>query len=174
MDIKVNRCLSCINAVCFHASVFSNIVSSLLVCHQAPQSESGSILHPCPLSVICSLIVCVSLVVVSVTKYQVMIILFSHHTSSQCCKARRFRPGYPSHFQVSNRTFQIVLERIPVDLKRLAFSFSVALTWKWLGQPGRNVVLCNTDCWCDEKKVLAMNTQQEPTLKSGNEFAGLG
>ena len=23
-----------------------------------------------------------------------------------------------------------------------------------LGQPGRNVVLCNTDCWCDEKKVL--------------------
>ena len=25
----------------------------------------------------------------------------------------------------------------------------------------------NTDCWCDEKKVLAMNTQQEPTLKLG-------
>ena len=29
----------------------------------------------------------------------------------------------------------------------------------------RNVVLCNTDCWCGEKKVLAMNTQQESTLK---------
>ena len=25
---------------------------------------------------------------------------------------------------------------------------------------------CNTDCWCGEKKVLAMNTQQEPTLIS--------
>ena len=29
----------------------------------------------------------------------------------------------------------------------------------------QSVWLCNTDCWCDEKKVLAMNTQQEPTLK---------
>ena len=29
----------------------------------------------------------------------------------------------------------------------------------------QSVLLCNTDCWCDEKKVLAMNTQQEPTLK---------
>ena len=37
--------------------------------------------------------------------------------------------------------------------------------WKWLGQPGRNVVPCNTDCWCGEKKVSAMNTQQEPTLR---------
>ena len=34
-----------------------------------------------------------------------------------------------------------------------------------LGQPGRNVVLCKTDCWCDEKKKFAMNTQQELTLK---------
>ena len=63
------------------------------------------------------------------------IILFSHHTSSQCCKARRF-----------DRVAPAIL--------------------KWLGQPGRNVVPCNTDCWCGEKKVLAMNTQQEPTLKN--------
>ena len=26
-------------------------------------------------------------------------------------------------------------------------------------------VLQSTDCWCDEKQVLAMNTQQEPTLE---------
>ena len=38
-------------------------------------------------------------------------------------------------------------------LKRLAFSFSVAYL-KMAGAPGRNVVPCNTDCWCGEKKVL--------------------
>ena len=26
--------------------------------------------------------------------------------------------------------------------------------WKWLGQPGRNVVLCKTDCWCGETNIL--------------------
>ena len=29
----------------------------------------------------------------------------------------------------------------------------------------RNVVLCQTVCWCGETNILAMNTQQEPTLK---------
>ena len=56
----------------------------------------------------------------------------------------------------THHTFQIVLERVPEGLKRLAFSFLfLLLTWKWLGQPGRNVVPCNADCWCGEKKVLA-------------------
>ena len=32
---------------------------------------------------------------------------------------------------------------------------------------------CNTDCWCGEKKVLAMNTQQEPTLKYSFVFFSL-
>ena len=54
------------------------------------------------------------------------IIPFSHHTSSQFCKARRFSRVVP---------------------------------------PGRNVVLCKTDCLCDEKKELAVATQQELTLK---------
>ena len=47
---------------------------------------------------------------------RLLLIPFSHHTSSQFCKARRF---------------------------------------------GR-------DCWCDEKKELAMNTQQELTLKASS------
>ena len=29
------------------------------------------------------------------------------------------------------------------------------LTWKWLGQPGRNVVPCNTDCWWGQKKSIS-------------------
>ena len=37
------------------------------------------------------------------------------------------------------------------------FQSRFLLTWKWLGQPGRNVVLCNTDCWCFvRKKVLSL------------------
>ena len=51
--------------------------------------------------------------------------------------------------------------------KKVGIFFLLLLTWKWLGQPGRNIVLCNTDCWCVEEKVLAMNTQQEPPLKQG-------
>ena len=50
-------------------------------------------------------------------------------------------PGLPDSSRKSTSRF-----------KKVGISFSVA--WKWLGQPGRNVVLCNTDCWCGEKKVL--------------------
>ena len=65
---------------------------------------------------------------------------FSSHQQS-VLQGTTFRPGVPSHFQVSKKK------------KDWHFLF-LLLTWKWLGQPGRNVMLCNTDCWCDEKKVL--------------------
>ena len=66
--------------------------------------------------------------------------------------------------QLLTTTFQIVLERVPVDKKGGHFLL-LLLTWKWLRQPGRNVMLCKTDFWCDEKRELAMNTQQEPIVR---------
>ena len=65
-----------------------------------------------------------------------LLIPFSHHTSSQFCKARRFGRVAQPFSSIENGWGKL-------------FKY-----WKWLGQPGRNVVLCKTDCWCDEKKQL--------------------
>ena len=54
------------------------------------------------------------------------IILFFLSHQQWVLQSAKFRPGCTSHFQVS-----------------------------WGGQPDRIVVLCNTDCWCDEKKSIS-------------------
>ena len=66
---------------------------------------------------------------------------FSHHTSSQFLQCTTFRPGCPSHFQVSLLENGLLFILI---LTYLLTYFSSKLTWlwKWLGQPGRNVVHC--------------------------------
>ena len=60
----------------------------------------------------------------------------SHNTSSQFCKARRFSRVTPA----------------------------ICLPEKWLGPPGRNVVLSRTDCWCDEIKELTLPFVSAPVF----------
>ena len=48
--------------------------------------------------------------------------------------------------------------------KKVGIFFFCCLLENGWGNPVETSCLANTDCWCGEKKVLAMNTQQEPTL----------
>ena len=48
---------------------------------------------------------------------------------------------------------------------------TISTTNTFFSSHQQSVLQSNTDCWCDEKKVFAMNTQQEPTLKFQQRFA---
>ena len=97
-----------------------------------------------------------------------LLVLFLELSGRCGASSRRSCGNVTFSAATTHHTFQIVLARVPVDEKRLAFSFSVAYL-KMTGATRPNVVLCKTDCWFDEKKGISneypARTDSEITAK---------
>ena len=72
----------------------------------------------------------------------------------------------------THHTFQIVLERVdPTSrFKKVGIFFFCCLLENGWGNPVETSCLATLTAIVVRKKVLAMNTQQEPTLKQGKEI----